>query len=156
MPYALDSKGWAETSLWGIRTTLGPSTILLFNSTNLSFFILQNTLGIHWKNIPPQGCHVFFSGHLEQSYLFLSVSNVVSLAEATHSSDFFLNEFLARATKRWTHSTPNLASCKCLGLGAAAYQLGNTSSRTITEVKQRWARLVLGWETVQVSPECCC
>ena len=27
--------------------------------------------------------------------------------------------------------------------GAAAYQLGNTSSRTITEVKQRWARLVL-------------
>ena len=35
-------------------------------------------------------------------------------------------------------------------LGAAAYQLGNTSSRTITEVKQRWARLVLGWETVQL------
>ena len=25
-------------------------------------------------------------------------------------------------------------------LGAAAYQLGNTSSRTITEVKQRWAQ----------------
>ena len=40
--------------------------------------------------------------------------------------------------------------------GAAAYQLGNTSSRTITEVKQRWARLVLGWATVQVLPECCC
>ena len=40
---------------------------------------------------------------------------------------------------------------------AAAYQLGNTSSRTITEVKQRRARLVLGWETpVQVLPECCC
>ena len=39
---------------------------------------------------------------------------------------------------------------------AAAYQLGNTSSRTITEVKQRWARLVLGRETVQVLPECCC
>ena len=35
-------------------------------------------------------------------------------------------------------------------LGTAAYQLGNTSSRTITEVKQRWAWLVLGWETVQV------
>ena len=34
--------------------------------------------------------------------------------------------------------------------GAAAYQLGNTSSRTIIEVKQRRARLVLGWETVQV------
>ena len=41
-------------------------------------------------------------------------------------------------------------------MGAAAYQLENTSPRTITEVKQRWARLVLGWETVQVSPECCC
>ena len=40
--------------------------------------------------------------------------------------------------------------------GAAAYQLGNTSSRTITEVKQRWAWLVLGWTTVQVLPECCC
>ena len=40
--------------------------------------------------------------------------------------------------------------------GAAAYQLGNTSSRTITEVKQRWARLVLGWDTVQVLPKCCC
>ena len=35
---------------------------------------------------------------------------------------------------------------------AAAYQLGNTSSCTITEVKQRWVRLVLGFETVQV---CC-
>ena len=40
--------------------------------------------------------------------------------------------------------------------GAAAYQLGNTSSGTITEVKQCWARLVLGWEAVQVLPECCC
>ena len=38
--------------------------------------------------------------------------------------------------------------------GAAAYQLGNTSSRTITEVKQHWAQLVLGWDTVQVLPEC--
>ena len=37
---------------------------------------------------------------------------------------------------------------KPMCFGAAAYQLGNTSSRTITEVKQRWARLVLGWETV--------
>ena len=33
-------------------------------------------------------------------------------------------------------------------LGAAAYQLGNTSSRTITEVKQCWAWLVLEWEAV--------
>ena len=41
-------------------------------------------------------------------------------------------------------------------LGAATDQLGNTSSRMITEVKQHWARLVLGWETVQVLPECCC
>ena len=40
--------------------------------------------------------------------------------------------------------------------GAAPYQLGNTSSRTITEVKQRCAQLVLGWETVQVLSECCC
>ena len=34
--------------------------------------------------------------------------------------------------------------------GTAACQLGNTSSRTITEVKQCEAQLVLGWETVQV------
>ena len=40
--------------------------------------------------------------------------------------------------------------------GADAYQLGNISSRTITEVKQRQARLVLGWEAVQVLPEFCC
>ena len=40
--------------------------------------------------------------------------------------------------------------------GATTYQLGNTSSRTITEVKQHWTRLVLEWETVQVLPECCC
>ena len=32
-----------------------------------------------------------------------------------------------------------------------AYQLGNISSRTITDVKQCWACLVLAWET-----ECCC
>ena len=30
------------------------------------------------------------------------------------------------------------------GRGAASYQVGNTSSHMITEVKQRWARLVLG------------
>ena len=41
-------------------------------------------------------------------------------------------------------------------LGAAAYQLGNTSSCTITEVKQCWTLLVLGWKTVQMLPECCC
>ena len=41
--------------------------------------------------------------------------------------------------------------CNC-----AAYQLGNTSSRTITEVKLCWAWLVLGWATAQVLPECCC
>ena len=39
---------------------------------------------------------------------------------------------------------------------SAAYQLGNTSSRTITEVKQRWAWFVLGWEIVQVLRGCCC
>ena len=39
---------------------------------------------------------------------------------------------------------------------AATYQLGNTSFRTITEVKQCRARLVLGWATDQVLPECCC
>ena len=38
----------------------------------------------------------------------------------------------------------------------AADQLGNTSSRMITEVKQQWAQLVLEWETVQVLTECCC
>ena len=36
-----------------------------------------------------------------------------------------------------------------------AYQRENASSRTITEIKQRWAWLVLGWDTVQVLPECC-
>ena len=45
---------------------------------------------------------------------------------------------------------------KKISKGAAAYQLGNTNSHTISEVKQRWAQLVLGWETVQVLPECCC
>ena len=41
----------------------------------------------------------------------------------------------------------------CSGLD----QLGNTSSRTITEVNQRYAQLVLGWETlVQELSECCC
>ena len=38
----------------------------------------------------------------------------------------------------------NLAIIKIQIGGAAAYQLVNTSSHTITEVKQRWARLVLG------------
>ena len=37
------------------------------------------------------------------------------------------------------------------GLSAWKYQFC-----TITEVKQRWARLVLEWVTVQVLPECCC
>ena len=38
-------------------------------------------------------------------------------------------------------------------LGAAAHQLGNTSFRKITEVKQHRARIELGWETVQVLPD---
>ena len=32
--------------------------------------------------------------------------------------------------------------------GAAAYQLGNTSSPMITEIKQHLAWLILGYETV--------
>ena len=36
---------------------------------------------------------------------------------------------------------------KSLIFGVLAYQLGNTHSRTITEVKQRLAWLVFGWET---------
>ena len=40
--------------------------------------------------------------------------------------------------------------------GTAAYQLRNTSSRIITEVKQREAQVTLGWEIVQVSSVCCC
>ena len=31
----------------------------------------------------------------------------------------------------------------------AAYQLGISDYRTITEIRQRWVLLVLGWETVQ-------
>ena len=37
-------------------------------------------------------------------------------------------------------------------IGAAAYQVGNTSSCTINKVKQGRDRIVLGWETVQVLP----
>ena len=46
----------------------------------------------------------------------------------------------------------NLVLTKYIWFGAAAYQLGNTSSRTITEVKQRSARFALGWEPVQWCP----
>ena len=45
---------------------------------------------------------------------------------------------------------------KPVSMGPKTYQLENTSSHTITEVKQSWAWLVLGWETVQVMPEWCC
>ena len=34
------------------------------------------------------------------------------------------------------------------------YQVGNTSSRKITEVKQRGPRLILGWDS-RVGRECC-
>ena len=51
---------------------------------------------------------------------------------------------------------PHVHTITQIWVGAAAYQLGNTSSRKITEVKHSWARLVLGWDTVQVLPECCC
>ena len=39
---------------------------------------------------------------------------------------------------------------KNLFLGAAAYQLGNTSSRTIIEVKQ-WENVRQGWKSKQTS-----
>ena len=39
--------------------------------------------------------------------------------------------------------------------GAVVYQLGNTSSRTITGVKRRWAQLILKWENVQILYEFC-
>ena len=35
------------------------------------------------------------------------------------------------------------------------WHVGHTGSRQITEVKQRWARLVLGWVTVWVQAGCC-
>ena len=39
---------------------------------------------------------------------------------------------------------PDIAECtKCLG----PYHVESTSSRPITEVKQHWAALVLGWVT---------
>ena len=43
----------------------------------------------------------------------------------------------------------------CLGLDNGPCRVGNTGSRQITEVKQRWARLVLGWVTVWVQAGCC-
>ena len=36
---------------------------------------------------------------------------------------------------------------KCQSLRQRPYHVESTSSRPITEVKQRWARLVLGWVT---------
>ena len=89
------------------------------------------------------------------SGLAASVSNLVSLG-------FLLSfHFLTGVScQNWTSLALHKAiyscsnnTCNKYKKGAAAYQLGNTSSRTITEVKQRWARLVLGWETVQVLPE---
>ena len=54
-----------------------------------------------------------------------------------------IGKYFSMCIKSWT------GVHKSFKMGAAAYQLRNTSSRTITEVKQRCAQLVLGWETVQ-------
>ena len=61
----------------------------------------------------------------------------------------FLNVLLASSKQK---SDENKGFCI---RGATSYPLGNTSPLPITEVKQRSARLVLGWETVQVLSECC-
>ena len=57
---------------------------------------------------------------------------------------------------QWSYENWYFQVDKPLRPSSGFYQLGNTSSHTITEVKQRWACLVLAWETVQVLPECCC
>ena len=57
----------------------------------------------------------------------------------------------------WGIPTNLKTALQCTEKCPSSYQLGNTSSPTITKVKQRWARLVLGWKTpVQVFPKCCC
>ena len=52
--------------------------------------------------------------------------------------------YYVRKTRNCEPLLQIFAGDKQFAKGPAAYQLGNTSSRTITEVKQRWARLVLG------------
>ena len=69
---------------------------------------------------------------------------------------FNFTKIVDQATLLQQKLPKHLCDLKSLLVGAAAYQLGNTSSCTIPEVKQRGARLVLGWKTVQVLPECCC
>ena len=67
-----------------------------------------------------------------------------------------MDGWMTQSHRIQTAIVPHIVATGTVSLGAATYQLGNTSSRTITEVKQRWARLVLGWLTVQVLPKCCC
>ncbi len=45
--------------------------------------------------------------------------------------------------KLMDYKTPPKIYCICQG----PYHVERTSSRLITEVKQRWARLVVGWVT---------
>ena len=61
------------------------------------------------------------------------------------NSNLFYSNFLA------THEQHGATS-----LGNGHTTLNSTSSRLITEVKQCWARLVLGWVTAWEYPGCCC
>ena len=68
----------------------------------------------------------------------------LEICKKTHVESFVHEMGSASTSNNNNNNNNNNNSFK----GAAAYQLGNTSSRTITEVKQRWAQLVLGWVTV--------
>ena len=50
--------------------------------------------------------------------------------------------------KKWTSWSQLKNSHNCLCVGTGAYQLGNTSSRMIVEVKQHCVWFVLCWKTL--------
>ena len=86
------------------------------------------------------------------TFIFLCCMHILLNA---HICIYSLGIILSHEDHFLEHSKPQSVrdlKTACSGLD----QLGNTSSRMITEVKQCWARRVLGWETVQVLPECCC
>ena len=90
--------------------------------------------------------HVILYNYFQSVQQFLRMSQFTSVSRNINQSVQFPVQLLNNISQKLLHNfnrTRIFTSIFCL----RPYHVENTSSRLITEVKQHWAMLVLGWVT---------
>ena len=126
-----------QTLFFSSGNTTGSTTEMCFENVS---HVTQNNLRPNWEPCPLTSDLLY--GHVTFFLLGYTCNKMLFLKK----NYFCMHRWSFHLVKRI-----ELGSMGRSGLSTWKYQFSY-----ITEVKQRWARLVLGWDTVQVLPECCC